>query len=77
MKVVRKMIMKFHKEEKAQAIVEYVLVVTAMIFGTLVVVNGIDLPFEINGDIVRIKGFKDAINAFLKQIYILLYVLIP
>ena len=64
-------------ETEAQAMVEYVLVVTVLIFGTLVVVNGVDLPFEIDGDVVRLKGFKDAINTYLKQIYNLLHLLIP
>ena len=76
MKGIRK-IKRFHRDERAQAVVEYVLVITAMIFGTLTVVNGVTLPFEIDGDLVRIKGFKDAINAYLMQIYTLLFVLVP
>lgn len=64
-------------ETEAQAMVEYVLIVTVLIFGTLAVVNGVDLPFEIDGDVVRLNGFKDAVNAYLKQIYNLLHILIP
>jgi len=67
----------FFTRTDAQAMVEYVLVVTVLIFGTLVVVNGIDLPFETDGDVVRIKGFTDAINDYLKQIYNLLHIMIP
>lgn len=61
----------------AQAVVEYVLVVTILIFGTLVVVNGIDLPFETEDGVIRISGFKDSINTYLKHIYHLLHIMIP
>jgi hypothetical protein len=67
----------FLKENEAQAMVEYVLVVTVLIFGTLAVVEGIELPFEIDGDVVKLAGFKDAINTYLKQIYNLLHIMIP
>ena len=67
----------FHAENSAQAMVEYILIVTILIFGTLFVVDGVDLPFEIDGDIVRLKGFKDAINVYLYQIYNLLHIMIP
>jgi hypothetical protein len=67
----------FLKDNEAQAMVEYVLVVTVLIFGTLAVVEGVELPFEIDGDVVKLSGFKDAINTYLKQIYNLLHIMIP
>ena len=67
----------FFTRNDAQAMVEYVLVVTVIIFGTLVVVGGVDLPYEVDGDVVRIKGFTDAVNTYLKSIYNLLHLMIP
>ena len=77
MKHIQKKSNDFFTRTDAQAMVEYVLIVTILIFGTLVVVGGIDLPFEVDGDVVRIKGFTDAINTYLKHIYNLLHIMIP
>ncbi|MCK5708562.1 MAG: hypothetical protein KAI43_13010 [Candidatus Aureabacteria bacterium] len=67
----------FSKNTDAQAMVEYILIVSVIIFGTLVAVNGVTL-YEIGDDqLVRIPGFKDALNAYLWQIYHLLHIFIP
>ena len=68
----------FLTDTNAQAIVEYILVVTVLIFGTLTAVNGVTLFVADDADkLIRIPGFKDAINSYLEQIYHLLHIMIP
>jgi hypothetical protein len=67
---------KLSTDTTAQAMVEYVMIVVVLIFGTMAAVDGIQL-YEYDGGVVRIPGFKDAINIYLDQIYNLLNIMMP